>query len=293
MGRLANRLKKTFRHQRKWARRQGLTCFRVYDHDIPEWPLSLDYLDGHGALRPGRGLEEERLGEVVDEVREGIELKTLSLQGHHTAVTELTIEEWGAEFLLKLGPYRDYGLFLDHRETRQRVKKKAPGKALLNLFCYTASFSVQAALGGARRSISVDLSGNYLEWAERNFNRNRLGPAHICQRADVMDWLGQEPSELFDLVVCDPPTFSNSKRMESHFDVQSRQLELIDGCFHHLKAGGELFFSTNFRKFQLDPRLLARYRFEELTPDSIPPDFRDRKIHRCWRVTRKTLRIGS
>lgn len=283
MGMLANRLRKNFRHLRKWANRNQIECFRVYDHDIPEWGLSVDYLAGSVCLRSGHGDHESSL-KAVDEVCQGLDLTPGDCFGLELErpARELVVGEGGHRFWLRLGQYRDYGLFLDHRSSRALVGEQALGQRLLNLFCYTGSFTVYAA--AARQSLSLDLSANYLEWARRNFDLNGLGPQHRLERADVLEWLADEPSQQFDIIVCDPPTFSNSKKMSaSHFDIQTHHRFLIERCVERLAPGGWLLFSTNFRKFRLDPELAQRLQPEELSPASIPEDFRDRRVHRCWR----------
>ena len=189
---------------------------------------------------------------------------------------------------MNLTDYLDTGLFLDSRFTRAKVRSEAADTRFLNLFGYTGSFSVYAADGGAQSTTTVDISNTYLDWAERNFRLNELprGP-HRLERADVLQWLPAAIADHreFDLIVCDPPTFSNSKKMRETFDVDSRHPDLINGCLRILSPGGALYFSTNSRSFSLRQEALAPCELEELTPESIPPDFRNRKIHRCWRIT--------
>ena len=166
-----------------------------------------------------------------------------------------------------------------------RIQQEAAGKRFLNLFCYTATASVHAAKGGARSTTSVDLSKTYLDWARRNFSLNGFSDKNRLEQGDVMAWLDSCRDE-FDLIFIDPPTFSNSKRMEGVFDVQRDQVQLLDLAMARLAPGGVLYFSNNFRKFQLDENLAARYQIEEITAKTIDPDFaRNGKIHRAWKVT--------
>lgn len=186
---------------------------------------------------------------------------------------------------MNLTDYLDTGLFLDHRPMRMRIQKEAAGKRFLNLFCYTATASVHAAKGGARSTTSVDLSKTYLDWARRNLSLNGFSDKNRLEQGDVMAWLDTCRDE-FDLIFIDPPTFSNSKRMEGVFDVQRDQVQLLDLAMARLAPGGVLYFSNNFRKFQLDENLAARYQVEEITASTIDPDFaRNGKIHRAWKIT--------
>lgn len=294
MGMLANRLKKNFKHLQKWAKREGVTCFRVYDRDIPEEPVTLDWYEGRTLVQCAQKKTDDReawLREVEREVQEALEPERIYLKdrrpgGQYPAEGfrshEFPVSEGGLKFLVNLEDYHDTGLFLDHRQTRALVRQNARHKRVLNLFCYTGSFTVYAADGGARETVSVDLSNTYLEWAERNFALNGLAlEQHRLERADILTWVDGAHG-LFDLIVCDPPTFSNSKKMSEHFDVAEHHPKLIGDCVDRLAPGGELFFSTNHQKFELKTHLPA----EELTGKTVPPDFRNRKQHRLWRVTR-------
>ena len=178
---------------------------------------------------------------------------------------------------------------MDHRLTRARVREEARGKHFLNLFCYTGAFTVYAAAGGASRTLSVDLSNTYLDWAEDNLALNQLSdPRHTLLRADAMAWVlaqGRAPEETFDLIVCDPPSFSTSKKMQGSFNVQRDHVRLLEGLRALLNPGGVLYFSTNFLGFEMKDSALRPYaRVEELTPGSIPEDFQREAIHRCWRL---------
>lgn len=302
-----NRLRKNFRHFKKMAAREGLTAFRVYDRDIPEYPFVVDWYDGrvHLGEFPRRGDRREgtldregaiaSVSEVLGVAREHIHVKTHAPktwgkeqyervgQGSETFV----VEEQGLKFWVNLGDYLDTGLFLDHRQTRARVREEARGKRFLNLFAYTGSFTVYAAAGGARSTTTVDLSNTYLEWAERNLALNGLlGPAHALVRANVVEWLHEEAqsNRRYDLVVLDPPSFSTSKRMSGTFDVQRDHPKLLADAVAVLAPGGVLYFSTNFKGFALQPLKAKGVSLEEITPRSLPDDIQQKDIHRCWRI---------
>jgi 23S rRNA (guanine2445-N2)-methyltransferase / 23S rRNA (guanine2069-N7)-methyltransferase len=176
-------------------------------------------------------------------------------------------------------------LFLDHRPLRLRIQREAAGKRFLNLFCYTATATVHAAKGGARTTTSVDLSKTYLDWARRNLSLNGYSDKNKLEQGDVMAWLGEDRGE-YELIFIDPPTFSNSKRMEGIFDVQRDHVQLLDLAMARLTKDGVLYFSNNFRKFELDETLAARYHVEEVSASTLDPDFaRNPKIHRAWRFS--------
>ena len=197
----------------------------------------------------------------------------------------LEVSEGGVKLLVNLTDYLDTGLFLDHRPLRLRIQKEAVGKRFLNLFCYTATATVHAAKGGARSTTSVDLSKTYLDWARRNLSLNGFSDKNRLEQGDVMAWLAEDRGE-YELIFIDPPTFSNSKRMEGIFDVQRDHVQLLDLAMARLAKGGVLYFSNNFRKFELDESLAARYQVEEISESTLDPDFaRNAKIHRAWRLS--------
>jgi 23S rRNA (guanine2445-N2)-methyltransferase / 23S rRNA (guanine2069-N7)-methyltransferase len=199
----------------------------------------------------------------------------------------MEVSEAGVKLLVNLTDYLDTGLFLDHRPLRLRIQREAAGKRFLNLFCYTATASVHAAKGGARSTTSVDLSKTYLDWARRNLALNGFSDKNRLQQGDVMGWLAEDRGE-YELIFIDPPTFSNSKRMEAVFDVQRDQVQLLDLAMARLARGGVLYFSNNFRKFQLDEQLASRYAVEEITAETLDPDFeRNSRIHRAWKFMAK------
>jgi 23S rRNA (cytosine1962-C5)-methyltransferase len=205
--------------------------------------------------------------------------------GHGTE--RLVVEEQGLKFWVNLGDYLDTGLFMDHRDTRARVREEAKGKHFLNLFAYTGAFTVYAAAGGAASTTTVDLSSTYLDWAEDNLDLNGLADArHTLVRADAKAWVSaqRDEPERYELVVCDPPSFSTSKRMTGSFNVQRDHPRLIEDIRAILAPGGILYFSTNFLGFELREAAVRGMEVEELTPASIPEDFHRKEIHRCWRL---------
>ena len=204
-------------------------------------------------------------------------------QGQYTSV-----EEGGLKFLVNFSDYLDTGLFLDHRLTRARVRAAAAGRRFLNLFCYTASATVYAAAGGAARSLSIDLSATYLDWAAQNFRANGLArDAHELLQADCREWLAQAQAQAgaWDLVFLDPPTFSNSKRMSGVLDTQRDHVLLIEQCMRLLAPGGLLLFSTNAQRFRLDEGVGRRWQVADITAATIPFDFqRNARIHQAFEL---------
>ena len=206
---------------------------------------------------------------------------------HDDRQNEQIVRENGLQFVVNLSDYLDTGLFLDRRQTRQMVRETAQGKRFLNLFAYTGSFTVYAAAGGAVSSTTIDLSKTYLEWAQRNLRLNNLeGPQHQFVRADVKQWLEEPLRELFDLIVLDPPTFSNSKAMRDILDTQRDHPMLINQCLARLSPGGTLLFSTNYRRFKLDEAAIQTTKIREISAQTVPPDFRNKKIHYCFEIVK-------
>ncbi len=312
---LANRLARVHRHLRKWARRTATSCYRLYEKDIPDQPLIVDWYDGAAVAwafdrtrNEGPADEAAWLAGVAEAIRHGLELPAERVflkrrfrqrdrqhgdgQYHrleHQGVTRVVAEN-GLRFEVNLSDYLDTGLFLDHRPTRAEVRAAAAGREVLNLFAYTGSFSCAARAGGASATTTVDLSNTYLEWAARNFALNRLGadPGHQLVRADCLEYLAGTavPAGRFDLVVLDPPTFSNSKAMAREFAIERDHPWLLERCHRLLRPGGVLYFSSNARGFALKDGGLPPFAIEDITERSIPEDFRNRRIHRCWRMTR-------
>lgn len=304
----ANRLRKVSRHYGKWARRQGITCYRIYDADIPEFPLAVDIYEDCVHLaeyqrRHPLSDEEYRIWrsgcrQVVREVLETEPAKIFFKERRRQKGTqqyerrddrqhEQIVRENGLQFIVNLSDYLDTGLFLDHRQTRQMVREMARGKRFLNLFAYTGSFTVYAAAGGAVSSTTIDLSNTYLEWAQRNLALNNLeGPQHQFVRADVKQWLEEPVRDVFDLIVLDPPTFSNSKAMRDILDTQRDHPMLINHCLARLSPGGTLLFSTNYRRFNLDEAAIRAAKIREISAQTVPPDFRNKKIHYSFEIVK-------
>lgn len=301
----ANRLRKNLRQLGKWAEREGIQCYRLYDADMPEYAVAIDlYRDWVHVQEyaPPRTVDPEKaqarlldalaaIPQALDIAPEQVVVKrrerqsgTRQYERQGSAGRFMEVSEGDVRLLVNLTDYLDTGLFLDHRPMRRRLQQEASGKRFLNLFCYTATATVHAAKGGARSTTSVDLSKTYLDWARRNLALNGFSERHRLVQADVMEWLEQEREE-YDLIFIDPPTFSNSKRMEGVFDVQRDQVRLLDLAMARLAPGGTLYFSNNFRKFVLDAGLAARYALEELGAAALDEDFRrNPKIHRAWRL---------
>ena len=312
---VANRLRKNLKRFKSWREREGVFAWRAYDADLPEYSAAVDvYVEDGGEARTFVHVQEyeapstipeadsrRRFGELLDAVREvfavplgHVSIKTRargkggSKYGQMDKRGELVaVREGQARLLVNLFDYLDTGLFLDHRPIRLRIGREARGKRVLNLFAYTGAASVHAAVGGAAATTSVDLSGTYLEWAGKNLALNGAsGRAHQLVQADVMSWLAADRGQ-YDLIFCDPPTFSNSARAQD-FDTQADHVRLLRACCSRLAPNGLLLFSNNFRRFKLDEAALAEFATSaEISPRTIDPDFeRNPRIHRCWELRR-------
>jgi 23S rRNA (guanine2445-N2)-methyltransferase / 23S rRNA (guanine2069-N7)-methyltransferase len=310
---LANRLRKNLKELGRWARREEVSCYRLYDADMPEYALAVDLYQGEQRWvhvqeyeapktvdeRKARQRLREAMAvipEVLELPQENVYFKVRKRQkgaAQYTRQAEekqfFEIEEDGCRFLVNFADYLDTGLFLDHRITRRMVDEMAQGKRFLNLFAYTGTVSVYAARGGAKSTLTVDMSKTYLEWAQRNMALNGFtGDQHQFVQADCLEWLkqgGVYKRAKYDLIFLDPPTFSSSKRMSNTFDVQRDHAAMIESAMALLDTGGTLIFSNNFRKFKLDPELEQRFAVEDITPRTLPRDFvRNPKIHHCWLI---------
>lgn len=301
----ANRLTKNLKKLRKWIESEQPMCLRLYDADMPEYNVAVDWYNGDIHLQeyaPPKSIDPEKAQQRLQAVQDTLcqvlgvnprfvhvksrrrqkgrdQYQKLGEQKHF-----LQVEEGAARLLVNLDDYLDTGLFLDHRPIRLRLEELCRGKRFLNLFCYTAAATAHAGVGGCRSSVSVDASRTYLEWASKNFALNGMAECnHRLVQADCMRWL-QETREQFDVIFVDPPTFSNNKS-RNDFDVQSDQVKLIDLAMRRLERDGVLIFSNNFRKFQLDETLVGDYDVKEITASTLSPDFSvEEPIHRCWEI---------
>lgn len=358
-----NRLGKNYRSLKKWARKNRISCYRLYDRDIPEVPLAVDlytflppdidtkeeaarfsaerseaissntpqsltfvkedlertYILIYLYERPyEKDDDEEQMwlscmaqaaADAVEIARVNVILKVRRRQSDgekreqyektaSTAMFRMT-QEQGQLFYINLEDYLDTGLFFDHRPLRKTVRESCRGKTVLNLFCYTGSFSVYAAEGGARRITSVDMSNTYLDWARRNMELNGFEnqDRYVFVRQDVTGFLNQMNAEVpnqegtnrFDLIILDPPTFSNSKRTEHTLDINRDWSSLVTKCLSILNPGGVLYFSSNSRRLSFDESLLPEgTEVKDITGLTVPEDYRNKKIHRCWKLSKKS-----
>ena len=303
---LANRLRKNLRNISKWARQRDIQCYRLYDNDLPEYAFAIDVYGDRVSMAEYQApakiaavkvLERQQqalkaVAEVLQIAPESIYLKTRQRQRGKSQYEVqdqsrefFVVREGEAKLWVNLRDYLDTGLFLDHRPIRRYIFENCRDKRFLNLFCYTGSATVQAALGGARSTLSIDLSNTYLDWARKNFGLNGFGgSAHRLKREDCIEYL-QSNTAMFDLIFLDPPTFSNSKSSEHVLDIQRDHLTLIKNAMKKLEPGGLLIFSTNLRNFKLDEGLKSRFAVQDFTKQSIDKDFeRSRKIHQTWLI---------
>lgn len=301
---LSRRLQKNHRHLARWLRNQAIECYRLYDRELDEFPLTIDVYGEHAYVQTWEGKETEALlplrasiAEVVAALT-GVDAGRCRFQDRRrqrefsqyekmsTTGQRFVVQEAGLQFWVNLRDYVDSGLFLDHRATRARVRSLAAGRTFLNLFCYTGSVTVHAAAGGAASTTSVDLSRTYLRWARDNLKLNGLlDPRHEFVQADCLTWLrGQD--RRFDLIFLDPPTFSKSKRMATTFDVQRDHIPLLQDALHLLAPGGQLLFSSNRRNFRLDSEALFGFQVRDITRATLDKDFERKRppAHQCFRI---------
>ncbi|MDP1666014.1 MAG: bifunctional 23S rRNA (guanine(2069)-N(7))-methyltransferase RlmK/23S rRNA (guanine(2445)-N(2))-methyltransferase RlmL [Methylobacter sp.] len=324
----ANRLKKNLKKLSNWAKQNRITCYRVYDADLPEYAVAVDIYQGEACrsqltplayipvgdqiwinvqeYEPPKSIDQhkadQRLAGLLAEIprvlgvnREQVFLKirrkqksTDQYEKHDDQGRFHIIEEGGCKLLVNFEDYLDTGLFLDHRPIRMLIQKQAKDKSFLNLFAYTGSATVHAAMGGAKSTTTVDMSNTYINWAKKNMALNANEGAHEFIQADCLEWLtieAQLANRHYDLIFLDPPTFSNSKRMDAVFDIQADHVQLINNAVSLLSPGGVLYFSTNFRRFKIDKQALSDLIVEDISAATIPEDFaRNPKIHYCWRI---------
>jgi 23S rRNA (cytosine1962-C5)-methyltransferase len=307
---LVNRIRKNYRHVRKWAKRSMTNCFRIYDREIRQYPLAIDFYAGRFCVHyfsPKRESHEPPT-ELVQEIEKALHTvfgeafgtiywrtrakrkETRQYEKVDESKEFFTVLEYGVKFKINLQDYLDTGLFLDHRETRRYVSSQANGKRVLNLFAYTCSFSVHAAIAGASFTKSVDLSNTYTDWGRDNFKLNALPlQTNPVVRADCLKFLDEEidSGTKYDIIIIDPPTISRSKKMTQLFDIQIDYVPLISKALKLLTKEGIIFFSTNSRKFVLEGERFPSSSIVEISGKTIPIDFHDPKIHRCWKISRK------
>jgi 23S rRNA (guanine2445-N2)-methyltransferase / 23S rRNA (guanine2069-N7)-methyltransferase len=317
----ANRLSKNVKRLQTWASRSDVSCYRVYDADMPEYAFAIDiyrtlepdltwlYVQEYAApveieldaVRRRRNEALSVLPEVtgVPEERINVRTRRRNKRGEqYRKVDEQAnfhvVTEGGLKFRVNFDDYLDTGLFLDHRMTRARLREAAKGKRFLNLFAYTGTATVYAAAGGAASTTTVDLSRTYLDWAQRNLSINGItGRQHALVQADCREWLEESAheKERYDLIFLDPPTFSNSKRMEGVLDVERDHGSLIDACAKLLAPAGLLVFSTNAQRFKLEEALASRYDIRDISAATLPRDFeRNPRIHRCFEIRSNKIR---
>ena len=328
-----NRLVKRYKHLKKYTRRLGIFAYRLYDKDIPEIPVSVDlYIEDTTGLlfavlteyeRPIYRKEDKEaasLSELTKALCDALQIPATQVyqkcrkrqrgEAQYEKIADsgkrIIVREGRCRFLVNVSDYLDTGLFLDHRPARLAVAESAAGKSVLNLFCYTASFSIHALVNGARRVCSVDLSKNYLQWAAENAQLNGGADSEHCRfvQSDVRLFLEQAAKrrERWDIIICDPPTFSNSKRAPQFFDVNRHWQDLIRSCCKVLSAEGVLYFSTNSRTLRFNTMELSDnhsgsmeadtfvyqkrlFTVQDISAQSIPEDFRNKKIHRLWKIS--------
>ncbi|MFD2885277.1 class I SAM-dependent methyltransferase [Chitinophaga cymbidii] len=303
-----NRLAKVLKHLRKTARRQGITCFRLYDRDLPEFPLIIELYEDKvyvAEYQSQHNLDDDAyeqwlqhsldvVAKVLEVSRDDLYLRTRQRKQDRQSQyekldfskEELIVQEDGLKFKVNLSDYLDSGLFLDHRITRHMVREEARDKKVLNLFCYTGSFSVYAAAGGAATVTSIDLSKTYLQWAEENMRLNGLfDPAkHEYIHADVLQYLDELKLNTYDLVILDPPTFSNSKRMKDFLDIQRDHVTLINKVLLATRKDGVIYFSNNLRRFELDEANIEAASIRNITAQTVPFDFQGKLLRHCFRI---------
>jgi 23S rRNA (guanine2445-N2)-methyltransferase / 23S rRNA (guanine2069-N7)-methyltransferase len=311
----ANRLKKNFKKLSKWAKQNAITCYRIYDADLPEYAAAIDIYAGEQTwinvqeYEPPKTIDQhkadQRLAGLLSEIPQVLgvdnaqvflkirkkQRSTDQYEKHDDQGRFHIIEEGGCKLLVNFEDYLDTGLFLDHRPIRKLIQQQAKNKRFLNLFAYTGSATAHAAMGGAKSTTTVDMSNTYIEWAKKNMALNKNAGEHEFIQADCLDWLKTEANEedrrQYDLIFLDPPTFSNSKRMDDVFDIQNDHVQLIKNATALLADNGVLYFSTNFRRFKMELSALSDLSIEDISASTIPEDFlRNPRIHYCWKISK-------
>ena len=304
-----NCIRKNYKHSRKWAKRTDTNCFRIYDREMHHYPLAIDYYDGRYCIfyfSPSSD-QDEPPQEFKEDVESSLEKifgsldqviwKTRARRKESRQYEKIgesrdffSVYEYGVKFWVNLVDYLDTGLFLDHRETRKLVTSYCKDKRVLNLFAYTCSFSIHAAIAGASSTKSVDMSNTYTEWGRENFILNALPQKNNeVVRADCLKFLDEEARSpnRYDVIIIDPPTISRSKKMDQLFDVQVDYVSLINKSLKLLNPQGVIFFSTNSRRFIFEENHFLNIVVTEISNKTIPIDFHDPKIHRVWKLENK------
>lgn len=305
---LVNRLRKNMKTLGQWARKQNIECYRLYDADMPEFALAIDvygdrvHVQEYAAPKTvdeksARERLQEALAVIPDAIGVPVERIVCKQRQRQSGTSQyekqdasgefFTVDELGSRLKVNLRDYLDTGLFLDHRPVRRWIKENAGKRRFLNLFCYTGAATVQAVAGGASRSLSLDMSHTYVKWAQENLALNGADPAyHVVEQADCLAWLARKPDDQrFDLIFMDPPTFSNSARMEGVLDIQRDHGRLIRQAMARLTTDGVLIFSTNYRRFKLDEALSEAFDVSNVSASTLDKDFqRNPRIHQCWHI---------
>jgi 23S rRNA (guanine2445-N2)-methyltransferase / 23S rRNA (guanine2069-N7)-methyltransferase len=308
-----NRLRKNSKHMARWARKNDISCYRVYDADIPQYSFAIDLYEGWAHVQeyePPKTVDSTKaiyrlndatsiIAEITGVDTNNVVVKTRKKQsGSEQYVRQdeknrfVTVNEYGLKFKVNLYDYLDTGLFLDHRKVRQLIHKFSKGKSFLNLFAYTGTATVYAAAGGARSTTTVDMSNTYLEWAQENLRLNKIkGRNHQFIRADCMQWVWDAKREghSYQVIFLDPPTFSNSKKMAQTLDISRDHVELINLVMKLLDDEGILIFSCNAKRFKLDEDKLANYSIQDITKLTTSEDFKRKPLHKCWCLSKKEL----
>jgi 23S rRNA (cytosine1962-C5)-methyltransferase len=304
-----NRLKKRFKHKAKWAKNNDVSCFRIYDKDLPDFPFVIDKFEDYlimsiDVIKNGKETNAYWLNDVKQSVAQILQINPTHIsiklrfaqKGNfqyaklNDSGSLISVKESGLNFLINPFDYLDTGLFLDHRITRQWVRKDSLNKRVLNLFAYTGSFSVYAAAGKALHVTTVDMSNTYLQWAKKNMFLNGFTDPkkYTYLREDILTWISAASPASFDLIILDPPTFSNSKKMQRTWEIQRDHSELINRIQKLLSPGGILYFSGNYQKFKLNiTEIIGFETVEDLTQTSVPADFEKTKPHYCFKFRNK------
>jgi 23S rRNA (guanine2445-N2)-methyltransferase / 23S rRNA (guanine2069-N7)-methyltransferase len=306
-----NRLKKNYKHLKKWAKKNNVSCYRVYDADIPQYAVAIDkyeqwvHVQEYQAPKTvDKNRAFQRINDVIDVVADILEIKqdnvVLKTRKKQAGLAQyekqdqknhkMTVAENGLKFIVNMYDYIDTGLFLDHRNTRQLIRKLARDRSFLNLFAYTGSVTVYAAAGGAKTTTTVDMSNTYINWAKENLAINGYSAEqHRFIRDDCLSWLKQAvaESQKYELIFVDPPTFSNSKKMSTSLDIVRDHAELLNDCLRLLTDDGQIIFSTNARNFKMDSSLFENCFVKEITTMTTTEDFRRKPLHRCWCLARQ------